>query len=138
MAAATAAAAAASSATTVVPTSSITGATSSTTPLSKKEAVAQLVGLLEDSRKADTNNYDKQLEALRKERQQKNKEANQLANEAKQINNKKRRVLKQCDKASTEDLLEVLRHRTLRAQSRQDSAPPASSENESESPSGAR
>ena len=48
-------------------------ASSSGVNVPKKEAIAQLVGLLEDSRQADTNSYDKQLADLRKKRYEKKK-----------------------------------------------------------------
>ena len=52
----------------------------------------------------------------------KQKEQKRLASELKKVDQKKRRVLKHCQNASTEDLLEVLRHRTVRAQKRAESA----------------
>ena len=39
-----------------------------------------------------------------------------MASEAKKVDQKRRRVLKACERANTEDLLEVLRHRTMKAQ----------------------
>ena len=40
----------------------------------KTEAVARLVGLLEETRRADDNSFEKQLERLKKEKEQKRKE----------------------------------------------------------------
>ena len=103
----------------------------------KKQAIAQLVGLLEGARRSDTNSYERQMTDLRKQRQGRKKEQKRLASELKTIDVKKRRVLKHCERATTEDLLEVLRHRTLRSMQREVSASsteaaPNSSEHESE------
>ena len=88
---------------------------------SQAEAVMNLVGLLEEARQADTNTLELQAKKLRQEREAKKKEAARLSAEARKIDQKRRRITKHCAKASTEDLLEVLRIRTLRAEAKKES-----------------
>ena len=85
----------------------------------KAQAVANLVGLLEQSRQNDNNSFEQQLTNVRKDRELKKKEAARLQKEVKKIDQKRRRVQKHCEKASTEELLEVLRVRTLRAEKKE-------------------
>ena len=45
---------------------------------SKKDCVTELVGLLEDARKADSNSYDAQIQELRKKKNDQKKENKRL------------------------------------------------------------
>ena len=91
----------------------ISSSSSTTAPKTKVEAVAQLVGFLEESRQSDENSFQVQLQKLKREKEEKRKEQRRLASQAKKIHQKQKRLVAKCNKASTEELLEVLRHRAV-------------------------
>ena len=115
-------AAAAAAASCAAPKAAPVGATGKDSKKEKNQAVCELVGMLEDARKNDSNSYEAQIAELRKKKHEQKKENKRLSLELKKIDNKKRAVLKHCEKASTEELLEVLRHRTIRSQKRSEAA----------------
>ena len=95
------------------PQSPGSSSSSTTAPKTKVEAVAQLVGFLEESRQSDENSFQAQLQKLKREKEEKRKEQRRLASQAKKIHQKQKRLVAKCNKASTEELLEVLRHRAV-------------------------
>ena len=91
-------------------------------PVDKTSAVAQLVGLLEETRRKDDNSFERQLARLKKEKEAKMKEVKKSLYEAKKVKQRAQRARKKIGKTSTEDLLEVLRFRALRASGTQNPA----------------
>ena len=82
-----------------------------------KVALANLVNDLEEARKNDVSGDVQKLSDLKRLKEEARKEARRLQAEQKALNRKRKAVLMRTSTASTEDLLEALRHRMSRKKS---------------------
>ena len=82
-----------------------------------KVALAQLVSDLEEARKNDVSGDVKRLAELKRLKEESKKETKRLQAEQKKEVRKRKAILLRTSKASTDDLLEALRHRMSRNKS---------------------
>ena len=91
-----------------------------------KVALANLVSDLEEARKNDVSGDVQKLQELKHLKEESKREAKRLQAEANALNRKRKAVLMRTSKASTEDLLEALRHMMSRKKSSGSSSTAAS------------
>ena len=79
-----------------------------------KVALANLVNDLEEAMKNDLSGEVQKLAELKRLKEESKRETKRLQAEQKAVNRKRKAILLRTSKASTEDLLEALRHRMSR------------------------
>ena len=72
--------------------------------------------MLEQSRREDPDSPEKRIQKIREDRKKQHKELKALRAQQRKIEKDRQKVIRKCTKASTADLLEVLRYRTMRQQ----------------------